>query len=183
VTVLETWKCSRCGEVHSGIPGYSFAAPWPWYTTPESERGNSVLTDDDCIMRGEDYFIRGCIEIPVVGDDDPFIWGIWVSLSRDNFYRERSLRKDPNRIAEPPYFGWLSSRIQVYPDTLLLKARVHSRSVGSAPFLELQPTEHPLAVEQRNGIDLDRVREIAELMKHQWLHPEWDSRGLYGGAE
>jgi hypothetical protein len=35
VTVLETWKCSRCGEVHSGIPGYSVDAPWPWYTTPE----------------------------------------------------------------------------------------------------------------------------------------------------
>src|SRR5438132_4339196 len=63
-------------------------------------------------------------------------------------------------------FGWLSSRIQVYPDTLLLKARVHSRSVGVAPSIELEPTDHPLAVEQRIGIGLDRVREISELLQH-----------------
>jgi hypothetical protein len=55
------WKCSCCGEFHFGMPGYSFAAPWPWYTTPESERGNSVLTEGHCILRGEDYFVRGCI--------------------------------------------------------------------------------------------------------------------------
>src|SRR5205807_1499801 len=76
-------ECSRCGDVHSGIPGYSFVAPWPWYTTPESERRTSVLTEDHCILLGEDYFIRGCIEIPVNGENDPFIWGVWVSLSHD----------------------------------------------------------------------------------------------------
>jgi hypothetical protein len=183
VTGLETWKCSRCGEVHSGIPGYSVDAPWPWYTTPESERGTSVLTEDHCILLGKDYFIRGCIEIPVTSENDPFIWGVWVSLSLDNFNREQRLRNDPQRTEEPPYFGWLSSRIQVYPDTLLLKVRVHSRRVGVAPSIELEPTDHPLAVEQRIGIGLDRVREISDLMHHRWLHPEWDSKGLYGGAK
>jgi hypothetical protein len=165
------------------MPGYSFAAPWPWLTTPESERGSSVLTEGHCILRDEDYFIRGCIEIPVTGQKDPFIWGAWVSLSRDNFNREQSLRNDPRRTEEPAYVGWLSSRIQVYPDTLLLKARIHLRKVGTAPLIELQPTDHPLAVEQRSGISLHRVREIFERMEHRWLHPEWDSKGLYGGAE
>jgi hypothetical protein len=120
--VTETWKCSRCGEVHSGIPGYGFDAPWPWYTATEGERSSSLLAEDHCILRGEDYFIRGCIEIPVTGENDPFIWGVWVLLSPDNFKREQNLRDDPKRTEESPYFGWLSSRIQVYPDTLLLKA-------------------------------------------------------------
>lgn len=183
MNIVDAWKCSCCGELHSGMPGYSFAAPWPWQTTPESERGNSVLTEGHCILRGEDYFIRGCIEIPVTGQNDPFIWGAWVSLSRDNFNREQSLRNDPRRTEEPAYVGCLSSRIQVYPDTLLLKARVHLRKVGTAPSIELQPIDHPLAVEQRTGISLDRVREIFERMEHRWLHPEWDSKGLYGRAE
>jgi hypothetical protein len=180
VSALETWTCSRCGEPHSGIPGYSFDAPWAWYTTPESERSTSLLTEDHCILREEDYFIRGCLEIPVAGQNEAFIWGVWVSLSRDNFKREQSLRNSSKRVEEIPYFGWLSSRIQVYPDTLLLKTRVHSRNVGMAPYIELEPTEHPLAVEQRRGISTDRVREIAELIQHRWLHPEWDSKGLYG---
>jgi hypothetical protein len=69
----------------------------------------------------------------------------------------------------------------MYPDTLLLKTHVHSR-VGMRPCIELEPTNHPLAVEQRVGISGERVREIAELFEHKWLHPQWDEKGLYGGA-
>jgi hypothetical protein len=103
-------------------------------------------------------------------------------LSKEHFDRERSLAKNQNRTAEIPYFGWFSSRIQVYPDTLLLKTRVHTREVGIRPSIELEPTDHPLAVEQRIGITRARVREIAELVEHKWLHPQWDKKGLYGGA-
>jgi hypothetical protein len=49
---------------------------------------------------------------------------------------------------------------------MILKTRVHSRNVGMAPYIELEPTEHPLAVEQRRGISPNRVWEIAELMQH-----------------
>ena len=34
------------------------------------------------------------------------------------------------------------------------------------PFIELEATDHPLAVEQREGITMDRVREIAEALVH-----------------
>jgi hypothetical protein len=33
-------------------------------------------------------------------------------------------------------------------------------------WFELEPTEHPLAVEQRTGITMERVREIAERLVH-----------------
>jgi hypothetical protein len=53
-----------------------------------------------------------------------------------------------------------------YPDTVNLKTMVHSREVGRRPFIELEPTDHPLAVEQRQGITWARVQEIAELVLH-----------------
>ncbi len=34
-----------------------------------------------------------------------------------------------------------------------------------APYVELEPTEHPLAIEQRNGITLERVKEIQEMIQ------------------
>lgn len=34
-----------------------------------------------------------------------------------------------------------------------------------APYVELEPTDHPLAIEQRNGITLERVKEIQEIIK------------------
>jgi len=180
---LETWTCSKCGQVHSQVPqSCCFKAPWPWYTTPEAERQRACkLTEDSCVLFDEDFLIRGCLEIHIHGRSDPFIWDVWVSLSREHFDRGRALVRDPKRIEEPTYFGWLCSRIQIYPDTLLLRTQVRTRQVGTRPHIELQPTHHPLAVEPRTGITEARVREITELAQHGWLHPEWDAKGLHGG--
>ncbi|MFF0296871.1 hypothetical protein ACFYS8_16970 [Kitasatospora sp. NPDC004615] len=38
--------------------------------------------------------------------------------------------------------------------------------MGQRPLIELEPTDHPLTVEQRAGITRDRVREIAEAVLH-----------------
>src|SRR5579859_1453349 len=180
------WTCSICGQIHSELPrSYALEAPWPWNITPESERQRACkLTEDTCVLFDEDFLIRGCLETHIHGQSEPFIWGVWVSLSRAHFERERALARDPKRIEEPPYFGWLCSRIQIYPDTLLLKTQVHTRQVGTGPYIELEPTDHPLAVEQRTGITEARVREIHELVSRDWRHPKWDAKGPRGrGSE
>lgn len=59
-------------------------------------------------------------------------------------------------------FGWLSTDIPCYPDTINLKTIVHMKEVGLCPIIELEPTNHLLAVEQREGISLERIKEIAE---------------------
>jgi hypothetical protein len=88
-------------------------------------------------------------------------------LSKENFNRTVGLWKAGGRENEPPYFGWLSNRLPLYSETLNLKTHVHTRPVGQRPFVELEPTNHPLAVEQRQGITLTRVREIAAALLHR----------------
>ena len=62
---------------------------------------------------------------------------------------------------------WVARRLaQAYPETKNLKTMVHLRDDGIRPYIELEPTEHPLAVEQRNGIGVDRVAEIYAIMVH-----------------
>jgi hypothetical protein len=34
------------------------------------------------------------------------------------------------------------------------------------PYVELELTDHPLAIEQRTGISIERVQEIAECVLH-----------------
>lgn len=174
---MDSWICSICGQSHTGLPtGYGYEAPWTWHTVPESERGERcVLNADYCVIDNQDFFVRGCLELPIIGAEDPFIWGVWVSLSRPNFEREQSFAKNPEREKEPPYFGWLSSRIEIYPNTGLLKTNVHTRQVGTRPFIELQPTDHLLSLEQRNGITVDRLVQITEQIQHNWKHPLWDA--------
>lgn len=59
-----------------------------------------------------------------------------------------------------PFFGWLNSSLSPYPETLNLKTHVHLRNNGILPFIQLEPTDHPLAVEQHEGITMARVGEL-----------------------
>ncbi len=88
------------------------------------------------------------------------VWGQGRGSRRGDFWEQ------PGRESEPPYFGWLSSVVPGYPKTLSLNTMVHTRPVGARPLIELEPTDHPLAVEQRDGISWDRIQQIAELARH-----------------
>ena len=70
---------------------------------------------------------------------------------------------------EPPFFGWLNTSLpnEIYPETLSLKTNVYLKNNNLRPFVHLEPTEHPLAIEQRTGITMERVKEIAEIIMHR----------------
>ena len=129
----------------------------------------SLLDQEQCIIEGEHFFVRGRIVIPILDAtaDEEFDWGVWVSLSRVNFTKALELWTTEGREREPFYFGWLSTELPIYePTTLQLKTHVHTQRVGKRPLIELEPTDHPLAVEQRNGITMARVAEIAGAVAH-----------------
>ena len=144
---------------------YSYDAPDYWTQALNSD-ANSFHNSDFCVIRNENFFVRGLIEIPIIGESQTLRYGVWVSLSENNFQRMVDLWNDPAIISEPPYFGWLSNSINLYPETLNLKTNVKTRDTETRPYIELEPTDHPLAVEQRNGISWGRVREIAEKTMH-----------------
>ncbi|MFJ1592254.1 DUF2199 domain-containing protein [Kitasatospora albolonga] len=145
---------------------YMAEAPAVWDAT-FADADDCLLSSDQCVIQAQHYFVKGLIEIPVIGSDEVFSWGAWVSLSRENFSRAADVWETPGRESEKPYFGRLTTDLPVYsPTTLNLKTNVHTRPIGRRPFIELEPTDHPLAVEQRSGITQDRVREIATAVLH-----------------
>lgn len=161
------FQCTTCGEWHEGVPSFGARAPLYYYGVPEAERSARCrLTADTCIVDDTHFFVRGCIEIPVHGVAEPFVWGVWASLSRDHFERFVALLDCELRAQHGPYFGWLSAAITTYPDTENLKTRVHLRDHGVRPWIELEPTDHPLAVEQRAGISVTRLAEIYAACTH-----------------
>jgi hypothetical protein len=44
---------------------------------------------------------------------------------------------------------------------------VHLRPKPTRPFIELEATAHPLALEQCNGISVERLEEIVETILHR----------------
>jgi hypothetical protein len=162
-----SFTCTRCGETHDIPMSFAFEAPIYWYGLPEGERSRGGVLDEElCIIDGRYYYIKGRICMPVHDSPDAFEWVVWVSLSEASFKRALAAWERSGREDEPPYFGWLSSDIPGYPTTLNLKTEVHTRPLGERPTVELEPTDHPLAVEQRTGISLARVLTIGEALLH-----------------
>ncbi len=144
---------------------YAPAAPAQW-ARELADEPRSELGTDQCVIRGELFFIRGVVPLPVVDTGDTFEWGAWVSVSEKSAIHMSERWLTEGREHTEPYFGWLSTELAPYPSTLNLKTNLHTRPVGLRPVIQLEPTDHPLAVEQRAGITIARVRQFAEQLLH-----------------
>jgi hypothetical protein len=160
------FKCSKCDKWHEGIPDVGYDRPLYASEVPEVERKRRVfLTSDLCIVDNEHFFIRCILLIPVKGIDTEFGWGVWSTLSKPNFERYRKhYGEDMSRWE--PMFGYLSNRLPEYPDTLNLKLSVQTRARGDRPKVTLEPTDHLLAADQREGMDLELALKIVDLFLH-----------------
>jgi hypothetical protein len=158
-----SWTCQCCGRQFNELPlGYAPTAPGPWLALSEEERSARGKIDSDlCVIDGQQFFVQGCLELPIINDDRTFVWGVWISVAESSLTRILELWNVEVRDTEPPIFGWLCDTISCYPNTHGLKTNVHLRNGGKRPFVMLEPTDHPLAIEQRNGISFDRIQEIA----------------------
>ena len=162
------FTCVTCGQIHQGMPSFGADAPLSYYEIPEFERERRCsLGSDDCVIDETWFFVRGCIDIPVHDESEQFSWGVWVSLSEASFIEWIKFSHVKQRCHVGPFFGWLNARFIPYPDTVNLKTQVHLRDDGVRPYIELEPTDHPLATEQRDGISKLRLAEIYAQMVHE----------------
>jgi hypothetical protein len=161
------FQCGTCSDWHEGLPDLGFDAPFQYSALSDEERRTIATKSDDlCSIAGEDFFVRGVIDLPIIGYEQHFGFGVWVSLKQENFDRYVELFDSKDPSGNGPYFGGFCNRLSGYPDTLHLKTRVHLRPAPARPLIELESTEHPLALHQRNGISIEEVRALIELALH-----------------
>ena len=149
---------------YNSLPfAYALDEPDPWRAVPAGERRQrGTLTTDRCVIDRKEFCVRGRLEIPVIDRNDRFIWGIWASRLQEGYERIERLWNAELREHEPPIPGTLCSDLPIYPRTAGLTCSLHLRERrAGVRRIELEPTDHPLAVEQRDGITLERVKEIA----------------------
>jgi len=160
------FRCASCGEWHDELPmAFHVEAPAYWLQASRWSRLKGALGEDQCEI-DDHRFLRARIVLPVHDAPTDFEWGVWVSQSRESYDRVRELWTTEGREAEPPTFAWVQSHVGPYPSTLGLQAWLYTQPAGVRPLVDLQPTAHPLAREQREGIDMARVRELAAAALH-----------------
>jgi hypothetical protein len=168
------WTCPCCGLKHAGL--FDLVVPKPDYWLGADRRdnreilgANNIWTEDFCVINGDDYFLRAVLTLPIKGiADAQFAYGVWTTLSKANFDLYVRTFDSGMQGHLGPWFGWLSNRLAGYPETLSLKCSVQPRDDRRRPAITLEPTEHPLSLEQRDGITLDRLFEIYALNGHDF---------------
>lgn len=152
------WLCPCCGMRHAGLFDLASGKPEVWpgseEKSPNSEARTSdnVLTEDFCVLAGEYFFVRCVLQLPVLGASDVYFgFGVWATLSKKNFNIYLDTFDSGHQGGLGPWFGWFSNRLKGYPDTLNLKCDVTPREGRNRPYIKLEATSHPLAIEQREG--------------------------------
>ena len=165
------FDCHVCGEHHATLP-LSFSIKAPLAATrinPDELERRVVMNHDQCVIDGATFFLRGRIVVPVLDLPEPFIWGVWAEVGPKDFLHTQKLWKVQGRENEPAYRGWLATDLPLFANTLNLEVRVRTQVVGRRPHFEIVSDRHTLGREQREGIALSRVQEIAELLLHPTL--------------
>lgn len=172
------FRCASCGRIHRGSPSFGYDKPAYNFDVPEAERDARVkVTKDICEIwppAGEEgdtyYFIRGLLEVPITGVDEPFLWGVWVTQSEESF--RRYFETFGQNQSGDGSFGWLAVVMPGYkrtkPGEALehLKCDVEWQGGDQRPLIQVQECDHPLYRDQRDGISWERAIELAMLMMH-----------------
>jgi hypothetical protein len=157
------WICSCCGQIHSKTP-FSFVADFPdnYAVMALEERENrAVISSDQCIIDASEFWLRGCLEIPILGTDEVFLWGVWGNLFEEDFDAIDDHWEVPNREnLIGPFKGRLGNKLSLYPFTANLKITVKIEPLGTRPLFFVDEP-HPLQKEQEEGISLDTARQYS----------------------
>jgi hypothetical protein len=157
------WTCPCCGDRIDDLPALAFTTPgnYPqlklWERVRLGSRANDIYID-----RKNGYtFVRCVLSLPMIDRTTTLDWGVWCSLSAENFARYRRSYRSRKQSELGPMFGWFSSHCPGYPETFGLKAQVHPQDERQRPLVELDETDHPLSIDQRNGITFERALHLA----------------------
>jgi hypothetical protein len=171
MAAIFAFKCTCCGEVHEGSPSVAFKAPDQYACLTDEQKAQMGSIDPDfCTIThesGVDCFIRAILEVPIHGVEEPFLWGVWVSLSQNNFDRYRATFSDP--VPGDGCFGWLCNVPSDYPTQSSRGADVYFQQGGHRPLVVLhsrEPETDTFVLDQMNGISIARAQQIAERSLH-----------------
>jgi len=165
-----SWTCVTCGQSHDDIP-LSFAADYPddyANMSIEEREQRAIAGSDQCVIDEDQFYIRGCLEIPLLESDGVFLWGLWASVWKDDYLEISECWKEEGReTAHGPFLGRLGNSLKVYsPVTLNLKVSIKLRPVGERPLFLVENLDHPLAIAQQTGMTHQQVHDLVSLLMH-----------------
>lgn len=163
-----SYTCACCGKIEEGGPSFGYHAPPHIAGLSEEERARRVkISSDLCIVDGEHHFIRTTLAVPIRETGDAFLWGVWVSQSKESF--DRYVDTFTQDQTGDGSFGWLAVCLPGYhtPGEEMVNLPVDVEWTEQRPQVRIHDDQtHPLAVDQREGVSWERALELASHLSH-----------------
>ncbi|WP_439695719.1 DUF2199 domain-containing protein [Mucilaginibacter sp. AW1-7] len=165
------FTCSCCGKVYSEIP-LCFDSDYPayYFNVPENEVKERVEMAENLCVIDNYYFHKGELMIPINDHPKDLIFNVWLTITKENFEIRNTLWNDPERLKQEPYFGFLHNIVPTYDNTLGIKALACENNVGFTPDIVVVEENHPLRIDQLNGITLHEAVEKVQAILKDWQH-------------
>lgn len=166
------WRCAGCDQLHVGMMALASFAPDPWPHAEVREPNAAIrldgdfLSEDFCVLDGAHFMVRAVLEIPVHGVAEKFGFGCWSTLSRENFDKYVEGFDEGDYPDLGPWTGWLCNRLETYIGTEPQGVRVYPQPGRQRPTLRIMDPDHPLAIDQEQGIPVERLMEILHFYGH-----------------
>lgn len=166
-------SCASCGEIHEGLPmAWGPLAPNAVEVIPVPERRRRVkLTTDLCVIDRRDFFVRACLDLPIVAEKERFRWLVWVKVPKPRFREIRSWWRQLRGRHFTPTRGELATALPYDASTLGLPIGLRDGGIGYRPWADVLTAEHSLGQEQRAGVTLERAYERSARALHEWTEP------------
>ena len=74
------YACSVCGKLHP-VADLSFATDFPdsyVNMSKDARDARALIGSDQCVIDQAQFYLRGCIELPVRESEGSFLWGVWA---------------------------------------------------------------------------------------------------------
>lgn len=157
------WVCPQCGGTHTGLPtDYGWQLPDEvWALDEETRQKHLDWWTEACCHEGR-WFIRGVLYVPFSFSDGRWGWGCWAEVP-ESVARTLWELKDADGSHLPPEPGTLACEIPTYPGAKGLPLRVQFGPGHQRPFFSVPADQdHPLATDQRAGIDVAKYHAIVD---------------------
>ena len=154
--------CPHCGKPVDGLlSDIGYTLPDDVWALPQKVRAKrAAFTEDWCSLDDGRFFIRCILNVPFTDRDDSVGWGLWASVSEEDFRRYFDLY-DRDGSDESAFPGTIANEPPCYKGLLGQAVSIQLGKASERPRLTMAPkSRHLLAREQRAGIDLARQHEL-----------------------
>src|SRR4051812_20365407 len=155
------FQCATCGRQHDHLPrDIAYRRPDAYFDVPAEERERRIEANDDCCMiDGQLFMIRGILYVPI-DDGEHFGWGVWATVSEDDYCGYLDAWGNDEEDETPPFVGKIANEIVPYPGSRGLDVTVKMQSGGERPRFTVISDSHPLGLDQRHGVSAKQVHDL-----------------------